>query len=1627
MPKVFALLCLVFFSCTAICQSYNNEWIDYNKTYYKFKVFGFGTDASGAPVTKGIVRIPYATLQTAGLATASPASFQLWRDGKEVPVYVSSSSVFTSTDYIEFLGEINNGKLDSKLYSNVDYQLSDKWSLQTDTAAYFLTVNTAGANKRLVSTPNNVAGSTLSPTEYFMHTIGRYFRAGEIASGFYASLGQNLYSSSYDRGEGWVSRSVKPVACGGATSLPQNFFALQPYLAGPDMTMKINAVGAAQNSRVVKVLLNNDSVTLFQMDYTNYLKVDEQVPVSKISSGDALFTLINQSPFACDEMKVASIELTYPRKFNFGAASMFEFTVPQSGSGRLLAITNFNHSGVQPVLYDVANGKRYVADISNPDTVKIVLGPSSIPYQLVLTTQSGTYYKTITNVQARNFTNFTQAINQGDYLIITNPILYGSGSSDYIQQYKQYRSSPTGGSYHAQIIDINDITDQFAWGVKKHPLAIKNFLRYARNTFSSAPKFAFLIGKGVTYNAYRANESNALSDQLNLVPTWGYPASDNLLASNDFKAVPATPIGRLSVVTPQEVGDYLLKVRQFDSAQASGSQTIEGKSWMKNVLQIAGANDLSIGSQIDGYLASYKNIITDTLFGGNVTSYSKTADPTGYTEALSDFRRRYEDGAALITYFGHSSSSSLDFNLDKPENYDNENRYPVFIANGCSAGNNYEYETNRFITKTTISEKFVLAPGKGAIGYLASTHFGVLNYLNTYSRQFYKSISFSKYNQSVGEIIKEAISRSLDSTGATDFYSRVHAETYAWHGDPAIRFNVTAKPDYVVEEPEISATPSFVSVADSSLFLKVRVYNIGKASDSAVSLKIIRQWPNGHTRQIATRSFSSIKNLDSITIEVPIVGNTDKGVNVFTAVVNFDTTVSEITTSNNAASKSVLISDEEIRPVYPYDYSIINDANAKLVASTVNPLSDSTTYLLQLDTTALFNSAFVINQSKVSSGGVVEFNPGITYQDSVTYYWRVSPAGLTEPHWRQFSFTYRAGSYTGFRQGHLYQNLQAGFVNLQSDSTTGKLSYTKQKHNLFITNAVYPTSGTEELHFSVSVDGSAIIRSACAGSSIIINVFDSLTFHPWKNTTNPFNAAPPCLPGREYNFEYQYRTAASRKNAMDFLDAIPEGSIVSVRLVLDAPYNVFAAQWAADTTLYGSGNSLYHRLKNQGFADIDSFYYPRTWAFIYKKNNPAFAPVSEFSEGLNDKMILSKDATTPHVNGSIMSPVFGPATSWSNVSWEGYSMEALNDSPVVKVIGLKPDNSEVLLYTMSKTEKDLDISSVSAAMYPRLRLEMQNTDTITATPFQLQYWQVYYTPVREGAIAPNLYFNIPDTIGGSGNIADTLHLRVGFKNVSKMPFDSIALKVVLYDSLNTSYVYQVNKLKPLAAGDTLHVDVPVNVHTLSGLYNVYIEVNPDLQQTEQYSFNNFLYKQVLINPGTPLPVSILNFSANLSGADVATHWQVAEETNTDNYVVQHSTDGVSFKQLGTVTAKGNGALVSQYQFVHKNAPAGTNYYRLKIVDKNGQLTYSSIRRVTIGKQVVATIYPNPVTDKLNIAFSELLGKTVELRVTNAHGQQVWRGRINGSTSVDTRRWPAGTYLLILDDGASFTTYKLQKQ
>ena len=137
MIKKLLLPVLVCFVLSAQAQ-YNNSWIDLSKTYYKFRLS-----------KDQLTRIPGSTLSAAGLGTVNSNQYQLWRNGKEVRLYTSvSNAPLAANDFLEFWGMMNDGAPDSTLYRLTGTQLNNKWSLESDTCTYFLTVNPAGNNLR---------------------------------------------------------------------------------------------------------------------------------------------------------------------------------------------------------------------------------------------------------------------------------------------------------------------------------------------------------------------------------------------------------------------------------------------------------------------------------------------------------------------------------------------------------------------------------------------------------------------------------------------------------------------------------------------------------------------------------------------------------------------------------------------------------------------------------------------------------------------------------------------------------------------------------------------------------------------------------------------------------------------------------------------------------------------------------------------------------------------------------------------------------------------------------------------------------------------------------------------------------------------------------------------------------------------------------------------------------------------------------------------------------------------------------------------------------------------------------------------------------------------------------------
>jgi len=1449
----FTLL-LVMLCFATMAQNYGNEWIDFSKTYYKFKV-----------IKTGLYRIPVSTLATVGIDGANAEDYAMYRNGKEVPLYTSAATgKLPANGYIEFWATTNDGVPDKQLYLDPAFQHSTVLSLFGDTATYFLFVRpNVAANARYNTLTNDVSNPTLPVEPYFMYTTGNYFK-NKINPGFYQDVGEFVYSSSYDKGEFWSSGDIATKATLNAPVLSNLF--LYTGSGAPDGSIKYGAFGNNMRySRRLDVKVNSNVVSSSQLDLESDVVQTASVPLANLNTTSTAVSFYNAADSTPDRVVVSFYELTYPRQFNFGGVSdNFKFNLGPNSSGYYLEITNFTTGGVAPVLLDITTQKRYVGNIATAGKVKFSLPPSSTTSTFVLVSQASTRITTVSTLTPKQFVDYSKSENQGDFLIITNPVLYaGSSGNNPIQDYANYRSSVNGGSFKAKIFEIGELTDQFAYGISYHPASVKNFIAYARTKFATMPKDVLLIGKGVNYAEATANLSNSALKQLCLVPTFGNPASDNMLSANGVSSPIVTiPIGRLSVINGSEVQDYLQKLTEYENAQRTSQNTIADRLWMKNVLELTGADDDLTGPLLCQYVDIYKNIIQDTLAGTKVTVFCKTTVNNAGQDVAQTITNLFENGMSLLTYFGHSASTALDFNLSDPENYNNAGKYPIFSVSGCNAGNDFSFTTSRLTTKETISEKFTLAKQRGAIAFVASTHFGIVQYLHPYLINFNDDIRSKNYTQTLGVINREALKTMY--INQLDFYSRFHAEQILIHGDPAIRFNFQAKPDYVIEDPQVVITPSFISLAEGNCKAFIRMYNLGKAVKDSIVLEVKHQHPDGTSTVLYRQKMVGISYSDSVTVSIPVIASKDKGTNKVIITIDADNVVDEMSESNNSITKEFFIYEDEARPAYPYNYSIVNIQGQKLYASTSNPFSEARDYVMEIDTTTLFNSSLKRQVKLNSVGGVMEFNSGLNYSDSVVYYWRVSivPQAGDDYHWNMFSFIYLSKSTPGFNQSHYYQHQQSTTDSMLIN-TNRKWQYASSTVSMDATNGVLGDAWQGSTDFLAGSSRNLFIQNAC-GFGIVFNVFDPITFKLWTNTVaGLYNSKPYCgNTGTMNNFQFDISNATGRINAYNFLNSLPDKAYVIARPVIGYPavYGTtgvtYSKQWQADTSVLGHNNSLYHKLLQQGFINIDSFNSVKTFIFIFRNNDPSFVAKSAFSVGTHDKVYLSATGPIDDYEGEVVSPTFGPAKAWKQFHWRGSSTEnPSKDSVTVQLIGMDNNNNETVLRTLLPSDADVDISSIDAKLYPNLKFRMYTKDTVSITPYQLKYWRVNYDPVPEGAIATNLYFKFKDTL----DVGEKLPLAVAFKNISQTKFDSILVKMTVTDKDNVAHVITLPRTKALIAGDTVTLKYDVDTKDFAGNNTMYVNFNPDFDQPEQYLYNNFFYKNFYVKGDNVNPMLDVTF------------------------------------------------------------------------------------------------------------------------------------------------------------------------
>lgn len=1468
MRKIFpfllwTLICTALFCARSEAQTtplLGDEWINFQQTYYKI------------PVNQnGIYRISGQDLLSGGLPAFTPGTqFRLYRLGTEVPIIVSTNGAFSATDFIEFWGMANDGAADAALYPSPNVQTNPNRSLFSDTAMYFLTWTATGTGLRMGNATTAIPGTPVATTARVRATVrksyGNFFHPGVSQSGFY-----RLFSSKFEEGgEGFLH------AMAGAGT-PLNESLPTPEGQAGDIEFLTGVAGFSIGKTATQ-----DPGPLHQLKITvgSLLVVDtiygsqeyRRFSASLTGWNGAANTAVTYLPTSggsgfSDYWGAAFLQMKYWRTLNYASQNYAEFEVEASSTAQLLSLQNISAAR----LYDLTNRQYYDADLSVPGQAQFYLSPSAASRKCVVVTTPA-----ISGVPSLVRANFKDYSAGGDYVMISHPALE-SGST--LTAYKNYRASATGGSHTPLLAYAPDLYDQFAGGVPQHPLAIKNFLSRLQRSATVKPKQVVLIGKGVSYPRYRSGAPKAFVNSL--VPTYGFPGSDALFT--DSAAQPLS-IGRISVINSSELAAYLNKVKSYEAAlsRVPAVPTLETERWKKKVVHIAGSSNQDLQKQLLYNLSGANTIITDTPFGGDVLTIAKnTTNPVDpFTNSFMD--SVMNEGMGLLTFHGHAFAGGFDYNINTPEVYVNRPKLPLFIALGCDVAEIFDTGAR------TISERYVLAPRGGSIAMLAADQLQFPEFHGPYLFNLYRKFSGPDYQQTMGQQVADGYLKMLqDSISNTPRgFVRANLEAMIFQGDPALNLFHPQKPDFHLTSQAVFTIPAQVTSALDSFQLKMVAYNLGKGfRDTGLTVRVTRTKPDGTTVLVQEYPLPELLHTDTLLLWVPFDNRLDLGINRFTITINPDNRIAEISTANNTVVYDLFISGNNLVPVYPYQYGIVNEVPT-LKASTLNPFAPSADYLLEIDTTQLFNSPLLRQTTLNGRGGLLKWQPNIPFTDSTVYYWRTAykPASGLTPAWTESSFLYLPNVGEGWNQSHAFQYMPDARNGLTYNTTSRFFAFNRLSRRIAVRCKVMYNDADVENN-KVQVDEVDFQRSSCSQGNTTIQfmVIDSIDGSLWKNSAafqSTYGNLPACnLINRDvWAFEFSLNDSASRNKARIFLQAIPTGKFVLAKSSIYNPrYNPTNAQsWQADAAVYGAGNTLYDYLKNTGFTDIDSFYNRRAFVFWFQKNTPSYTPFQQVGQTDTSTIVQEFNVFPPDTMGRMTSVVVGPSLEWKDLHWKSKVVPyaaASADMDTLRVYGVggAANGADTLLITT--TARDTSLSGIPAQQFPNLRLQWFTMDTLFRQARQLQYWRVHFTLVPELALNPSAFFSLKDS---SVIVGQPITMKVALENVSNTPMDSVLVRYRVVRPDGSMALLQDNRYRPLPAGDTLQAALSFQSIPYRDSSFIFIEANPDNDQPELYHPNNLGYVPFYVQGDVLNPLLDVTFdSIHISDRDiVSTHPEI---------------------------------------------------------------------------------------------------------------------------------------------------------
>ena len=1557
MKKWFYLSIAYFSWLTLPCQAqmidgqdtlYGPEWINYDQTYYKIKV-----------AADGIYRLSYQTLVAAGFPVnqITAAELQLFCLGQEQPLYTTTEGILSAEDYLEFYGRQNRTELDRFLFRDAENEmLNPDYSLITDTAVYFLT-SSPGNHLRY----QTITGSPGTPDtlEWYWHEEKVVFSEAHFKP---TVNDDGVRLSDYVPGEGFGTTPFQTRTI----SIPASGYIAN--LHPPRLSFRL-----AGRNKEHEFTVTHNLAQRFVKSAPHQMVIEDLELSQVFAENNFQFNTTTTN----DRLVLGSITLNYPRRAEFIKLNNFHLSLPDFYPRSILSVKA--SAGEALLVYDQKARQRQVL---TDQRGKFCVHLQAAKSPLILT-------QNIISVPQIEKIVFHKLDHTGiNYVFITS-----SKFQPEVQAYSQYRQSEAGGNYSTQVIYVEDLYDQYAYGQPVHPLSIKNWANHTAQNHQI--DFALFIGKGFQYPDVRNKTAKGF------LPVFGLPGSQQLLVSSGYSTIPHFAHGLLSATEGADINNYLTKVQDLEQILKSAPQTIEDRAWMKRVLHMAAGGPASETELLSSYLSEMGEILINNNFGSTITTFNKTSS----TETVEGYLNEnifnlINTGVAIKSYFGHGAATlTLLDSYDHPNIFKNYQRYPLMISLGCFTG-------NAFFNGISLSEENVFIKDKGALGFIATSGLGFISALREFGTSFYSDIGSNYFGEGIGISINSFLKKFQNINNVQVLTLK---QQLVYQGDPAIKLNYHQQPDYIIDPSSFKTNKANLD----SVEIFFDVVNLGINVTDSLKVKVIHTLPENE-RNIEYVSYI-ISPVFQHKVHLKIKTQNKSGLHKLSVVLNEDGKMTEgplpDAVVNNTFSYEFFVDGLEAFPAIPEEFAIVNQLPVDLYGCTINAFSPKQKYIFQLDTTALFNNPLANNITADTQGCFKWIIDNLPFKNEV-YYWRIKPFSGGHDTWQTSSFLYNDSLPNGWNQSHIYQYKRNQLEGFEVNS-----------------NLIYASSGSIDIYIrNKNFENNAISVFNINGTPryeaqdtrnfpcIALTIFDE-NGRFFKNPVGMYlnNFQEPIT-----THYFKTRSLEERKKFIGFLKNVPENYTVILYPIREPNANFNSYQWASDSIVLGE--NIFSILEKRGAKKIRDIVFGdelKSYTLIYNTSNNNI--IEHIGNSPEDVVITEYKIQVIGETGTMTTLRIGPSSRWDEVIWRDRK-SGLEDVSSISIYAVNNYYQDSLLNISE--EEYFGLNALDQEQYPYLKLVYRSEDTINYTPPGIEHIRVLYEGIGDLSIEPGR-INLIDTINKSN---EYLFYSTNIKNIGNFSMDSFNVLVEFKDEANhnLSDYYRFGGLKK---NEQTELKINKNLKDLKGKCQLIIRLNPEQKARESSFKNNIAIKEFYAEENKIKP--LLDVTVN------GKHIQYGEVINTTPEIIIQVTKGSILEKytkqnfyLTLINPDEQGAEINisneRHQFLeeivtdseyrvkllwlHSFNREGIYKLRVNIKTNEGalisDLQTELVFKIILHPTVQVKIFPNPFQTytTINILFNDQV-EMKDFCIYNAIGQKVYCIEGEANKRAYTILWP----------------------